>query len=67
MTTLDWPGLLRVGLREAGLRPHEFWALTPVELMLILGRDGERLPLSRTGLDALLRRYPDTPPPVEET
>jgi uncharacterized phage protein (TIGR02216 family) len=37
---IDWPGLMRAGLHGLGLRPVEFWALTPVELMLMLGREG---------------------------
>ncbi len=55
---IDWPGLLRAGVRGAGLRVAEFWALTPAELTLILGREGAR-PLGRSGLDALLELFPD--------
>ena len=56
---LDWPGLLRAGLRGAGLRPAEFWALTPVELMVLLGREGGPAPLSRARLEELAAAYPD--------
>lgn len=56
---LDWPGLMRAGLRGLGLRPAEFWALTPAELQLMLGRDGGASPLARDRLEALLRAYPD--------
>jgi len=55
----DWPGLMRLGLRGLGLRPHEFWALTPAELMLMLGRDGASAPLDRARLEALAQAFPD--------
>ena len=58
MSGLDWPGLLRAGLRGAGLRPAEFWALTPVELMVLLGREGPA-PMGRARLEALAAAYPD--------
>lgn len=57
---LDWPGLMRAGLHGLGLQPHEFWALTPVELRLMLGRDGTgTAPLARDRLEELLREFPD--------
>lgn len=56
----DWPALMRAGMQGLGLRPAEFWALTPVELRLMLGeRTGVR-PMARDGLDALLRAFPDS-------
>lgn len=58
MRGLDWPGLLRAGLQGAGLRPAEFWALTPVELMVLLGREGGA-PMGRARLEALAAAYPD--------
>ncbi|MGR3460653.1 MAG: rcc01693 family protein [Roseovarius sp.] len=55
----DWPALLRAGVQGLGLRPGEFWALTPVELRLMLGeRQGAR-PMARDGLEALLAAFPD--------
>ena len=55
----DWPALMRAGMQGLGLRPPEFWELTPVELRLMLGdREGVR-PMARDGLDALLRAFPD--------
>jgi len=36
---LDWPGLMRAGLHGLRLTPAQFWALTPVELMIMLGRE----------------------------
>lgn len=59
MTTLDWPGLMRAGLRGTGLTPAAFWALTPAELMLMVGADQAQAPLARAGLQALLSAFPD--------
>lgn len=56
---VDWPALLRAGLRGLGLRPEEFWALTPAELRLMLGRDSGGAPLARQRLNELLAAYPD--------
>ncbi|WP_300549306.1 rcc01693 family protein [Roseovarius sp.] len=56
----DWHVLMRAGLHGLGLRPAEFWALTPVEFRLMLGRAGGVRPMARDGLEALLRAFPDT-------
>lgn len=56
---IDWAGLLRAGLHGLGLRPAEFWALTPAELRLMLGRETGIAPLARARLDELLKAYPD--------
>lgn len=56
---VNWPALMRAGLRGLGLRPAEFWALTPAELELMLGRGGAVAPLARARLEALLEAYPD--------
>ena len=58
---LDWPGLMRAGLRGLGLRPAEFWALTPAELALMLGQGAGVPPLSRARLADLAARWPDAP------
>ncbi len=57
MSRFDWPALMRAGVRGSGLRPDEFWALTPAELHLLLA--GWDAPLGRSGLDALMAAYPD--------
>ncbi len=59
MTGFDWPALMHAGVRGLGLKPAEFWALTPAELALMLGRDGGNAPLARARLDELLNAYPD--------
>lgn len=62
MSGLDWPGLMRAGLGRLGLTPKEFWALTPAELMLMLGDPQAIPPLNRARLDALARAWPDRVP-----
>ncbi|MFD2739873.1 rcc01693 family protein [Sulfitobacter aestuarii] len=56
---LDWAALMRAGLCGLGLRPVEFWALSPVELQLMLGTPGREAPLLGAGLAALMAAYPD--------
>ena len=51
---------MRAGMRGLGLRPAEFWALTPAELLLMLGEGAGSVPLSRARLDELSRVYPDS-------
>lgn len=57
---LDWPGLMRAGLTRLQLRPEEFWDLTPLELQLMLGPQATEPGLNRSGLEELMRRFPDT-------
>jgi uncharacterized phage protein (TIGR02216 family) len=60
MNRFDWPALMRAGMRGLGLRPAEFWALTPAELRLMLGLDDARgQAMSRKGLLDLVARFPD--------
>jgi uncharacterized phage protein (TIGR02216 family) len=59
MSRLDWPALMRAGLQGLGLQPDEFWVLTPAELQVMLGQAGQRGPLLRGGLEALMAAYPD--------
>jgi uncharacterized phage protein (TIGR02216 family) len=63
----DWPGLMRLGLRGLGLTPARFWALTPVELMVMLGQAGGSAALTRARLETLAARYPDRAPDKTET
>lgn len=59
MSGFDWPVLMRAGIGGLRLRPAEFWALTPVELMLLLGIEGRRAPMGRARLMELARAFPD--------
>jgi uncharacterized phage protein (TIGR02216 family) len=63
LSGLDWPGWTRAGLGGLGLRPAEFWDLTPLELLLLLGPQGASPGLNRSGLEDLMSRFPDTAKP----
>lgn len=56
---LDWPGLMRAGIRGLGLRPDQFWALTPAELALMLGVEAGSPAMTRDRLAQLAERFPD--------
>jgi uncharacterized phage protein (TIGR02216 family) len=60
MSRIEWPALMRAGLRGLGLAPEEFWALTPAELQLMLGNPASSGPLLSKGLEALMAAYPDS-------
>lgn len=59
MSGFDWPALMRVGLGALGLRPAEFWALTPLELRVMLGAEQVVPPLTRARLEELVAAHPD--------
>lgn len=59
MKRVNWPDLMRAGLVRLRLKPAEFWALTPAELLLMLGHGGFDAPMGRARLADLLRAYPD--------
>lgn len=60
MSRFDWPALMRAGICGLGLRPAEFWALTPAELALMLGGGGAAVvPLGRERLEELAAAFPD--------
>lgn len=50
---------MRAGLHGLGLGPDAFWALTPVELQVMLGSDASKTPMLSDGLAALMAAYPD--------
>lgn len=50
---------MRLGLHELRLTPREFWALTPMELLVMSGRAAGATAMTRDGLAALSRLYPD--------
>ena len=57
---MDWIGLMRLGLSELRLRPKDFWDLTPVELLMVLGQiKGQGAVLGRQRLEELIAQYPD--------
>ncbi|MEO0357135.1 MAG: rcc01693 family protein [Pseudomonadota bacterium] len=56
---LAWSDMLRLGLSHLRLTPAQFWALTPAELMLMLGLTPGSGALTRDGLANLMAAYPD--------
>lgn len=58
MSRFDWTGLMEAG-RCVGLRPAEFWRLTPAELAFLLGKSGQGKPLGRARLEELAQAFPD--------
>jgi uncharacterized phage protein (TIGR02216 family) len=59
MSGIDWRGLMQAGLHGLGLEPAVFWRLTPVELKIMLGREGLVPPLTRARLAELAAAFPD--------
>lgn len=50
MKSFDWDRLLRESATRLGLRPAEFWALTPIELIRMLGLSLGAAPMTRSRL-----------------
>lgn len=61
MIGLDWQGLMQAGLDGLRLTPAQFWALTPIELQIMLGMTQKTPPMDRSRLSALQQAFPDTP------
>ncbi len=59
MSGIDWRGLMQAGLHGLSLEPAVFWRLTPVELKIMLGREGLVPPLTRARLAELAAAFPD--------
>lgn len=63
MRGLDYAGLMRAALSPPalgglGLLPVQFWALTPIEVQLMLGREGQPV-MNGARLAELVMMYPD--------
>ncbi|MBS0565259.1 MAG: phage tail assembly chaperone [Proteobacteria bacterium] len=50
---------MRAGMAGLGLRPDEFWRLTPAELAVMLGEPVGQRPMGQAQLDDLRRQWPD--------
>lgn len=61
MKRIAWHRLMQLGLAQLGLRPAEFWDLTPAELMLMVGADARAGALGRAEFEDLAARFPDLP------
>jgi len=60
MIGFDWPSMMRIGLYQMGLKPDEFWQLTPLEFLIISGLEGRiSAVLTRADLIGLCARFPD--------
>lgn len=59
MIGLDWRGLMQAGLHGLRLTPAQFWALTPLELQVMLGLSHIAAPMARAQLAELEARFPD--------
>jgi len=56
---ISWPELMKFGLCDLSLSPEVFWSLTPVELMMMAGQAGSPRAIGRSGLDELMKKFPD--------
>lgn len=59
MSGFEWPALMRAGFLGLGLRPDQFWQLTPAELLMMLGEGANDAPMGRSRLEELSQAYPD--------
>jgi len=59
---IEWRALMQTGVCVLGLKPDEFWALTPAEF-IFLATDGRsaQTPMNRKALAMLMTRFPDRP------
>jgi len=57
--SFDWPALMGLGMRKLGLPPDVFWALSPAELMFLLGLEATDAPMGRRRLEELQTAHPD--------
>ena len=58
MSRFDWVGLLQAALAR-GVRPNDFWKLTPAELALVLGKSDGAGACTRARLEELAAAFPD--------
>lgn len=59
-----WTQMLALGLGQLRLAPHQFWQMTPKELLAAAGPLTAHVgagPLQRADLRTLMTLYPDTP------
>jgi uncharacterized phage protein (TIGR02216 family) len=58
-----WKAAIGFGLGVLKLSPEQFWRMTPRELAYAIeAATGRSVPLNRTDLTALMRKYPDELP-----
>jgi uncharacterized phage protein (TIGR02216 family) len=60
MQPFPWKQAIGFGLGVLKLPPDAFWRMTPRELAFAIEAvHGRNAPLTRAGLDQLMKRYPD--------
>ncbi len=60
MQPFPWKQAIGFGLGVLRLSPEQFWRMTPRELAYAIEAvTGRTAPLDRSGLAALMKRYPD--------
>jgi len=60
MSGFNWAAMMRIGLHQMGLKPDEFWRLTPLEFLIITGLEGQTsAAMTRADLAGLCARFPD--------
>jgi len=60
VTPFPWGAVIHAGLCLLRLSPPDFWAMTPVEFFAMTGgMRATKAGLDRTGLEGLMRRFPD--------
>lgn len=57
--TINWLALMRITIIHFHMAPHEFWQMTPVELLALLKDYSVSLPLARKELEAMREKFPD--------
>lgn len=66
--SLDWRGLVAVGIGDLRIPPAVFWQLTPAELTLMMGvSTGIQQRMTRARLRQLSDTWPDMKSPTEAT
>lgn len=59
MRPFPWDEAMRLGFGVMRLSSRDFWGLTPRELAAAFGAGRGRGAPSRSGLDEMMRRFPD--------
>jgi uncharacterized phage protein (TIGR02216 family) len=60
VTPFPWKQAIGFGLGVLRLAPEQFWRMTPRELAYAIEAvTGRAAPLDRSGLEQLMKRYPD--------
>ena len=67
MSGINWDHWLTTAVHHHGLSLDVFWAMTPAELMMVLGMKEDRGPMGRDRLAELCAQFPDNSPTTDRT